>query len=99
MLAPTDSELPRIGDVVAGKYRVEDVIGRGGMGAVFRVTHAVTGKSFAVKWLLPQFHAGQEMAQRFIREAQVAGRVDHPNVVEVLDAGIAPPVGVLEQDQ
>jgi len=87
MLAPTEQDLPKPGDVVAAKYRVEEILGRGGMGAVFRVTHSVTGKSFAVKWLLPQYNGGQEMAQRFIREAQVAGRVDHPNIVEVYDIG------------
>lgn len=87
MLAPTQQDLPQAGDFVAAKYRVEEVLGRGGMGAVFRVTHAVTGKSFAVKWLLPQYNAGQEVAQRFIREAQVAGRVEHPNIVEVYDIG------------
>ena len=87
MLAPTEQDLPKPGDFFAAKYRVEEVLGRGGMGAVFRVTHSVTGKSFAVKWLLPQHHAGQEVAQRFIREAQVAGRVDHPNIVEVYDIG------------
>jgi serine/threonine-protein kinase len=87
VLAPTEQDLPKPGDFVAAKYRVEEILGRGGMGAVFRVTHSVTGKSFAVKWLLPQYNGGQEMAQRFIREAQVAGRVDHPNIVEVYDIG------------
>jgi eukaryotic-like serine/threonine-protein kinase len=85
--APTEHESPRSGDFLAAKYRVEEVLGRGGMGTVYRVTHAVTGKHFAVKCLLPQYHAGQEVAQRFIREAQVAGRVDHPNIVEVYDIG------------
>jgi serine/threonine-protein kinase len=87
VLAPVEQDLPKAGDSVAAKYRIDETLGRGGMGAVFRVTHSVTGKSFAVKWLLPQHHAGQEIAQRFIREAQVAGRVDHPNIVEVYDIG------------
>jgi eukaryotic-like serine/threonine-protein kinase len=87
VLAPTETDLPSNGDIIASKYRVEQMLGRGGMGAVFRVTHSVTGKSFAVKWLLQPLGAGPENAQRFIREAQVAGRVDHPNVVEVYDIG------------
>src|SRR5690349_9208285 len=73
--------LPQPGDVIAGKYRVDCAIGSGGMGAVYQVTHRVTGKRFAMKWLLPQASAHGEAAQRFIREAQVAGRFEHPNVV------------------
>lgn len=79
--------LPQPGDVIAGKYRVDCAIGSGGMGAVYRATHRVTGKRFAVKWLLPQVSATGDAAQRFIREAQVAGRFEHPNVVEVYDVG------------
>jgi serine/threonine-protein kinase len=79
--------LPEPGDVIAGKYRIDCALGSGGMGAVFQVTHRVTGKRFALKWLLPQVSAHGDAAQRFIREAQVAGRFEHPNVVEVYDVG------------
>lgn len=79
--------LPQPGDVIAGKYRIDCELGTGGMGAVFQATHRVTGKRFALKWLLPQLTADGEAAQRFIREAQVAGRFEHPNVVEVYDVG------------
>ena len=79
--------LPQPGDVIAGKYRIDCAIGSGGMGAVYQVTHRVTGKRFALKWLLPQISANGDAAQRFIREAQVAGRFEHPNVVEVYDVG------------
>jgi serine/threonine protein kinase len=57
------------------------------MGAVFQATHRVTGKRFAVKWLLPEVSGQGDAAQRFIREAQVAGRFEHPHVVEVYDLG------------
>jgi serine/threonine-protein kinase len=82
-----DSALPGPGDIVAGKYRIEREIGRGGMSAVFGATHDVTGKRFAIKWLLPNEEGVtlEDAAQRFIREAQVAGRFHHPNVVEVYD--------------
>ena len=63
------------------------MLGSGGMGAVYQVTHRVTGKAFAIKWLLPRLSAQADAVQRFIREAQVAGRVDHPNIVEVYDVG------------
>jgi serine/threonine-protein kinase len=79
--------MPRVGDVVAGKYRIEEVIGEGGMGAVFAATHALTGKRVALKWMLPELAADQGAVQRFMREAQAAGRIDHPNVVDIYDVG------------
>jgi serine/threonine-protein kinase len=79
--------MPRAGDVVAGKYRIEEVIGEGGMGAVYAASHTVTGKRIALKWMLPELAADQGAVQRFIREAQAAGRIDHPNVVDVYDVG------------
>lgn len=57
------------------------------MGSVFEAVHRVTGKRFAIKWLLPELSNNDEAAKRFIREAQVAGRFDHPNVIEVYDIG------------
>ena len=80
-------ELPRRGDLIAGKYRVEHMLGKGGMGVVFRVTHHVTGKNFALKWLLPELAQEPDIASRVLREAQVAGRLQHPNLVEVYDVG------------
>jgi serine/threonine-protein kinase len=77
--------LPELGDVIADKYQIESLLGRGGMGAVFKVSHKVTGKCFAIKWMLPRVDPESDAVDRFIREAKVAGRVDHPNVVEVYD--------------
>jgi serine/threonine protein kinase len=82
-----DKDLPKRGDIVAGKYQIEGILGSGGMGAVYQCTHRVTGKAFAIKCLLPRLSAESDAVKRFIREAQVAGRVDHPNVVEVYDVG------------
>jgi serine/threonine-protein kinase len=84
-----DSALPQPGDIIAAKYRIERAIGDGGMSVVFGATHCVTGKRFAIKWLLPDDEAATSAlaAQRFIREAQVAGQFQHPNVVEVYDVG------------
>jgi tRNA A-37 threonylcarbamoyl transferase component Bud32 len=81
------SALPEPGDIIAGKYRVERVLGSGGMGSVFEVRHRVTDKRFAIKWLLPGLAGQADAVARFIREAQVAGRFQHPNVVEVYDIG------------
>jgi serine/threonine-protein kinase len=79
--------MPRAGDVVAGKYRIEELIGEGGMGAVYGATHTLTGKRVALKWMLPELAADQGAVQRFVREAQAAGRIDHPNVVDIYDVG------------
>jgi serine/threonine-protein kinase len=79
------SAIPQPGDIIAGKYRVERPIGRGGMGAVFEVSHTVTGKRFAIKWLMTEPTSNEDSVTRVVREAQVAGRCEHGNIVEVYD--------------
>jgi serine/threonine-protein kinase len=79
--------LPKTGDLIDGKYRVDHRLGSGAMSVVYQVTHRLTEKRFALKWLLPELAADADFAQRFLREAQVAGRFEHPNVVEVYDVG------------
>lgn len=79
--------MPQVGEVVAGKYRIDAVIGAGGMGAVFAATHLLTSKRVALKWMLPELASDAGALQRFLREAQAAGRIDHPNVVNVHDVG------------
>ncbi len=78
--------IPSAGDEIAGKYRVEHVIGQGGMGAVFAARNTLTGKRVAIKWLLPE-HAGSIVRERLRREAQLAASIDHPNVVNIYDIG------------
>lgn len=78
--------LPVKGQVIGEKYRIEAELGRGGMGAVFRATHTVSGKPVALKWLLRPT-SDERAVQRFTREARAAGRIDHPNVVDVYDLG------------
>lgn len=85
-MAEPDSQLG-IGEIVASKYRVDQLIGEGGMGTVYAATHQVTGKRVALKWMLPQLSRDAEAVGRFLREAQAAGRIDHPNVVDVYDVG------------
>jgi serine/threonine-protein kinase len=84
-----DSALPHVGDIVGGKYRIEHQLGAGGMSAVFAVRHLVTDRRFAIKWLLPELARRTDGVRRFVREAKVAGRVDHPNIVEIYDFGEA----------
>jgi serine/threonine protein kinase len=77
---------PNPGDVIADKYRLERPLGEGGMGTVYAAANMLTGKQVAIKWLKPEL-APEEYVQRFMREAQVASRIEHPNVVNVFDMG------------
>jgi eukaryotic-like serine/threonine-protein kinase len=74
----------RIGTRIADTYRLDRVIGRGGMGVVFAARHVRTQRPVAVKLLAPE-NAAQRA--RFLREAKILGEADHPNVVEVIDLG------------
>jgi serine/threonine-protein kinase len=78
--------LPSVGAEIAGKYRIESVLGQGGMGAVFAARNKLTGKRVAIKWLLPE-HAASTTRERLLREAQIASSIDHPNVVDIYDVG------------
>jgi serine/threonine-protein kinase len=82
------AQIPQPGDTVAGKYLLESMLGRGGMGAVFRARHTLTDRKVALKWMLPDHEAGAAAVQRFLREARAMGRIDHPSVVGVLDVGV-----------
>ncbi|HEX6240041.1 MAG TPA: protein kinase [Polyangiales bacterium] len=83
--------VPRLGTLVAQRYRLDAVLGAGGMGVVFAALHVQTDKPVALKWLsLSRRQRGtRDRAQalaRFAREARAAGRINHPNVVDVYDA-------------
>ena len=80
---------PYIGQVLDEKYRLERLLGRGGMGAVYLATHLGTERYVALKLITPQFMGNQEFVARFKREARAAGRLRHPNVVDVTDFGFA----------
>ncbi|MEZ4232971.1 MAG: protein kinase [Polyangiaceae bacterium] len=75
------------GDVLAGKYRVEKVLGAGGMGVVVQATHIVLNDRVALKFLLPAVAKHENTAARFLREAQAAVRIKSPHVARVIDVG------------
>ena len=77
------------GQTIAGKYRLNALLGTGGMASVWSATNTFTERQFAIKFLLPTFAKTPEAAQRFLMEAKVSGRVQHPNIIEVLDVGQA----------
>ena len=79
-----------IGQVLDDKYLIDRQLGRGGMGAVYLATHLGTDRPVAIKVITPQFMAHDEFVERFRREAKAAGRLRHPNVVNVTDFGFAP---------
>lgn len=78
-----------VGEVLDDKYRLEQLLGQGGMGAVYLATHLGTERYVALKLISPQFMRNNEFVERFKREARAAGRLRHPNVVDVTDFGFA----------
>ncbi len=75
------------GQLVDGKYRIERELGRGGMGAVYRATHVHTERTVALKVISSKLINQSELVERFSREAKAAGKLRHPNVVNVTDFG------------
>ena len=72
-----------------GKYRVERVIGAGGMGVVFLATHLTLARPAALKMILPHDH-DPSFRERFLREARVLAGLKHPNIVEIYDFDVSP---------
>ena len=81
-----NAQLPRPGDIVDGKYVIESLIGQGGMGAVFKAKHRVTGGVRAVKVMLAEAN-NPEAKTRFINEARAASGIQNEHVVRVDDVG------------
>jgi serine/threonine-protein kinase len=77
----------REGDVVAGKYRIERVLGMGGMGMVVAARHVALDEPVAIKVLLPEMLEEQEAVARFLREARAAARIKSEHVARVSDVG------------
>jgi serine/threonine-protein kinase len=73
--------------VLDGRYRVEAILGTGGMGRVYKAEHTGIGRAVAIKVLHARLGGSKEAAQRFQREAMASGRLDHPNIVAVSDFG------------
>jgi len=76
-----------VGQVLAGRYRVDRLLGSGGMGAVYRAEHVHMRKAVAIKVLHREMTAYPEIVARFEREAVAAGRIEHANVAAATDFG------------
>ena len=74
-----------VDSVLDGQYHIESLIGKGGMGAVYRARHILLGDKVAIKILPPQMRNNAEWLRRFRREGQAARRFRHPNAVTVYD--------------
>jgi eukaryotic-like serine/threonine-protein kinase len=77
------------GDLISGKYRLQCLLGSGGMGSVWAARNELTERDFAIKFLLPGLSGNQDALHRFFVEARASGRIKHPAVVEVYDVGQA----------
>jgi serine/threonine-protein kinase len=73
------------GEVIAGRYSVERLIGKGGMGAVYAARNQNSGRKVALKVIKAGLEETPEQRRRFLREAKAATAIQHPNVIEVLD--------------
>ena len=76
-----------IGEVLASRYQIEARLGEGAMGSVYKAKHVKVGRPFAVKVLHPRLLEDDKTLQRFEREAELAGKLHHPNVIGVVDVG------------
>jgi eukaryotic-like serine/threonine-protein kinase len=75
------------GSVLAGRYRLDSVIGKGGMGVVYRGTHLTLQSPIAVKVLTTEGALTRTAKERLIQEAQVMARLESPHIAKVLDVG------------
>ncbi len=80
--------VPGVGDTLGG-YTLESLLGRGGMGSVYLATHDRLERKAALKVISPELAHDDEFRARFLREAQLAASLDHPNVIPIFDAGDA----------
>src|SRR5438128_7872658 len=76
-----------VGQVVAGRFKLEELIGQGGMGKVYRARHLTLDKPVCLKMLKPALLEDPTLVGRFEREAKAASRLNHPNSIAVLDFG------------
>lgn len=76
-----------IGQVVAGRYRLEERLGEGGMGVVYRARHVLIDRTVAIKLIRPDLRSETHLRAWMLREARAANRVDHAHIVDIHDVG------------
>src|SRR5580698_4301910 len=85
--SPRTQRIMESGQVIAGKYRLNQPIGSGGMAAVWSATNTFTERQVAIKLMNVEVAKTPEAARRFLLEAKVSARVNHPNIIDILDVG------------
>jgi eukaryotic-like serine/threonine-protein kinase len=88
--APTEPPDPLIGQVLDGRYRIERVLGEGGMGIVYKAQHVALNKPLAIKVLRAEVSKDQEIVQRFRQEAQSATAIGNHHIIDISDFGVLP---------
>src|SRR5471030_2100511 len=81
------SRLLKTGDIIGDSYRLKGLIGRGGMGYVFRAEHIIIGQEYALKMLAPD-QINEVTWNRFQAEGKAIARLDHPNIVKIYNMGV-----------
>src|SRR5262245_18434773 len=81
--------LQRVGKVLVEKWRLDKVLGMGGMATVYAATHQNNLRAVAIKLLHPELAANAQLKKRFLREGYLANKVGHPGAVAVLDDGVS----------
>ncbi len=82
-----EHDTDKVGLVIDERYRILSLVGRGGMGSVYKAEHMGIGRTVAIKLLHPTLARVEEVSKRFEREALAVGRIGHPNCVDVTDFG------------
>jgi eukaryotic-like serine/threonine-protein kinase len=88
--AKSAAGVPLVGDVIAGKYRIDSILGEGGMGIVYEAEHVILRQRVAIKALLPGATISTEVIERFSFEASTVASLANEHVVRVMDAGSLP---------
>jgi serine/threonine-protein kinase len=74
-----------VGETIAGRYEVEELVGHGGMSSVYKARDALLERHVALKILHEQYNADEDFVERFKREARSVAQLQHPNIVTVID--------------
>src|SRR5580704_5150375 len=80
--------LPPIAGLVAGKYQILGLIGRGGMGSVWEGRHSSLGTRVAIKFIDPEYVESQEACARFVTEARAAATIQSKHAIQIFDHGV-----------
>lgn len=95
LYAVSSTQAPLIGEVLEGRFRLEGLLGTGGMGAVYRAIQTSVGRNVAVKVLHADLDDDQAALERFFREAKFVSELTHPSIVRVIDFGQDPRLEIL----